>query len=201
MTFVWNALVDLPDVRVGVLSKIEKPAADTAAQQGTKEQSAAQDEDTPMAGTTPGADDAAAAEVNEPPKGKRKKIERKAQGPTHEMRILPAEERELGLEALTEKYGDQLRVLSGEETTWVAITGSHLRVRLRFFARFSVVFADSSARLLQPSSLTPAIYSVLQMISRGREEGTTAVRISKELGIDPKSVFHYLKVPQQLGIM
>lgn len=39
------------------------------------------------------------------------------------------------------------------------------------------------------------------MISRGREEGTTAVRISKETGIDPKSVFHYLKIPQQLGIM
>lgn len=126
VTFVWNALVDLPDVRVGVLNKIEKPAAAAAA---------AQDEDTPMAGTL-GADDAAAAEMNEPPKGRRKKIERKAQGPTHEMRILSAEERELGRDALTEKYGDQLRVLSGEETTWVAITGSHLRVRFdSFFAR------------------------------------------------------------------
>lgn len=39
------------------------------------------------------------------------------------------------------------------------------------------------------------------MISRGRDEGTTAVRISKEMGIDPKSVFHYIKIPQQLGIM
>lgn len=53
----------------------------------------------------------------------------------------------------------------------------------------------------QPTSLTPTIYAVLQMISRGRDEGTTAVRISKEMGIDPKSVFHYIKVPQQLGIM
>lgn len=134
VTFVWNALIDLPDVRVGVLSKIEKPAdADAAAAAAPpKKRSAGQDEDTPMA-ETPGADDdAAAAEMNEPAKGKRKKIERKAQGPTHEMRILPAEERELGRDALAEKYGDQLRVLSGEETTWVAITGSHLRVRLPF---------------------------------------------------------------------
>lgn len=60
--------------------------------------------------------------------------------------------------------------------------------------------ADVSASL-QPTSITPIIYSVLQMISRGRDEGATAVRISKELGIEPKSVFHYLKVPQQLGIM
>ena len=133
VTFVWNALIDLPDVRVGVLSKIEKPAADADADADAapKKPFAGQDEDTPMA-ETPGADDAAAAEMNGPAKGKRKKIERKAQGPTHEMRILPAEERELGRDALAEKYGDQLRVLSGEETTWVAITGSHLRVRLPF---------------------------------------------------------------------
>ncbi|GAA5989786.1 hypothetical protein JCM10908_002322 [Rhodotorula pacifica] len=183
ITFVWNAIVELPDVRVGVLSKLDKPgtAAATTAKDnanGIKQDAGGggdKDGDAPMQQQE--GDDV--PEPSDVAKGKRKKIERKVEGPTHEMRILPAEERELGRDALVEKYGDKLRVLSGEETTWVAITGSHLR----------------------PSSLTPTIYSVLQMISRCREEGATAVRISKELGIDPKSVFHYLKVPQQLGII
>ncbi|GAA5870532.1 hypothetical protein JCM3774_003701 [Rhodotorula dairenensis] len=181
ITFVWNALIDLPDVRIGVFSKLESHDTSAAKENAVqKTDPAKRDEDALMeAADQTGDGDDTAPEASGSGKRKKKKIERKLEGPTHEMRILPAAERELGREALMEKYGDRLRVLSGEETTWVAITGSHLR----------------------PSSLTPTIYSVLQMISRSREEGTTAVRISKELGIDPKSVFHYLKVPQQLGII
>ncbi|BGP51552.1 hypothetical protein JCM10450v2_007498 [Rhodotorula kratochvilovae] len=169
LSFVWDTLLAEPDVRVGVLTAITGAAED--------------DDGTPEAG--PSAANAAEGgdgdEEDKPKKtpGKRRKIERKAQGPTHEMRILGDEERAEGCAALQARYGDELRVLAAEETAWVAITGSHTRL----------------------SSVTPMIYTVLQHVSRGRESGTTAVRISKELGIDPKSVFHYIKVPQQLGIV
>ncbi|BGP35225.1 hypothetical protein JCM10296v2_007057 [Rhodotorula toruloides] len=169
LSFVWDALISQPGVRVGVLSQLAAPAGE----EPKVEDQGNQDGAPPAEGKD--AEDAKTAKG----KGKKKKIERKAQGPTHQVRVIEGDEREEGRAALQERYGDNLRILAGEETAWVAITGSHAR----------------------PTSLTPTIYAVLQMISRGRDEGTTAVRISKEMGIDPKSVFHYIKIPQQLGII
>ncbi|GEM11478.1 B-block binding subunitof TFIIIC family protein [Rhodotorula toruloides] len=169
LSFVWDALLSQPGVRVGVLSQLAAPAAGEPKIEDLTNQDSA-----PPAGDEEG-EEAKASKG----KGKKKAIERKPQGPTHEVRILEGDEREEGSTSLQERYGDSLRILAGEETAWVAITGSHAR----------------------PTSLTPTIYAVLQMISRGRDDGTTAVRISKEMGIDPKSVFHYIKIPQQLGII
>lgn len=119
VSFVWNALVDQPDVRVGVLSKIG-----TAGQDAPADGSGQTGADAEMV-------DADDAEESAKKKGKKKKIERKPEGPTHEMRILDNDERDLGRNSLVDKYGAQLRVLTGEETAWVAITGSHARVSSR----------------------------------------------------------------------
>lgn len=128
---MWNALVELPDVRIGVFGKLAEPdpsATEGGAAQSTERTSQAKNA-TAETAEQPGDREGDSPEPSGSGKRKKKKIERKAEGPTHEMRILPAAERDLGREALTDKFGDRLRVLSGEETTWVAITGSHLRVR------------------------------------------------------------------------
>ncbi|GAA6046816.1 hypothetical protein JCM3770_005657 [Rhodotorula araucariae] len=173
LAFVWDTLLAEPDVRVGVLTAV---TAATPNSEGTPEAgpstAAAGDADADSEGQR-------GDKPSKAPRAKRRKIERKAQVATHEMRILGHEERAEGCSALQTRYGSDLRILVSEETAWVAITGSHTRI----------------------SSITPLVYTVMQHVSRGREMGTTAVRISKDLGIDPKSVFHYIKAPQQLGIV
>ncbi|GAA5923267.1 hypothetical protein JCM3775_007487 [Rhodotorula graminis] len=184
VSFVWDALVAEPDVRIGVLSAIDAPAAAHAEPQAgpsTADASPALD----AADGQPddaNADDGDADVKPAKPKAKGKgktKAQRQPVGPTHELRILDDQERALGRDALHDLYGAALRIVASEETARVAITGSHARI----------------------SSITPIVYTVLQHVSRGRTSGVTAVRISKELGIDPKSVFHYIKVPQSLGIV
>ncbi|GAA6011482.1 hypothetical protein JCM10207_002634 [Rhodosporidiobolus poonsookiae] len=173
--FVWDTLVQQDDVRVGVLSPIAAPA---------EEEGGEKREDGDAEGAKK--DEDGEEEQDKAGKGKGKAVASKrvrkkplkAMGPTHEMRFLDGAEREEGRERLVEKYGENVRVLVGEETAWAAITGSHTKI----------------------SSITPTIFGVLKMIARGRNEGTTAVRISKELGIEPKSVFHCIKVPTALGL-
>ncbi|GAA5904464.1 hypothetical protein JCM8208_004200 [Rhodotorula glutinis] len=175
VSFVWDALVAEPDVRIGVLSAIPVPADEVEPQAGPSSAAAS---------PAPGADNDDNADDNKPTKGKGKakaksKAQRQPAGPTHDLRILDDNERALGRDALQDLYGAALRIVASEETARVAITGSHARI----------------------SSITPIVYTVLQHVSRGRTSGVTAVRISKDLGIDPKSVFHYIKVPQSLGIV
>ncbi|GAA5869579.1 hypothetical protein JCM1840_004467 [Sporobolomyces johnsonii] len=161
--FIWDTLVDQPDVRVGLLTAL--PAPPLSPEPAHAEPNAEDDDDD---------------EEDIKPRKKKKKAPLKPKGPTHEMRILGEDEGREGRDALVQRYGEEgLRVVAGAETAWAAITGSHAR----------------------PTAITPMVYQILRMISRGRGEGATAVRISKELGVDPKSVFHYCKFPQQLGII
>lgn len=125
LSFVWDALLSQPGVRVGILSELAAPAAEEPKVEDQGDQDGA-----PPAGEGEG-EEAKIAKG----KGKRKKIERKPQGPTHEVRIIEGDEREEGRAALQERYGDNLRILAGEETAWVAITGSHARVRPFPFSR------------------------------------------------------------------
>lgn len=139
VSFVWNALVAEPDVRIGVLSAIPGPAAadpvHDARPDGT---SPALDTDNGLPlpaldGDGDGDADvkpsSSAAKGKGKGKGKRAKAERKPAGPTHALRILDDAERALGRDALQDLYGDQLRIVASEETARVAITGSHARVR------------------------------------------------------------------------
>ncbi|KAI0344000.1 hypothetical protein BDW22DRAFT_1355246 [Trametopsis cervina] len=73
------------------------------------------------------------------------------------------------LEDLKKQCGDKLRVAVDPERSLVAITGSHIK----------------------SSKLTPMVYTTLQLISRGREAGLSAVDLSKKTGYDAKTC-HYL---------
>ncbi|GAA5919094.1 hypothetical protein JCM6882_004891 [Rhodosporidiobolus microsporus] len=225
LAFVWSALVGQDDVRVGVVQKVKgKGKVDEAGEEGGEgddEPKAEEQEanvepapapvddgdgaDNPAAAAGPSSSAAApkkkpAAPPPPPKKATAAKQKKKAaaagggaSGATHTIVPLSDNEKLLPLPELREKYESEsasegrgkggkgegrLRVMVGEETAWAAITGSHAKI----------------------SSLTPQIYSVLKMVARGREHGTTAVRISKEMGIEPKSVFHCIKVPTGLGI-
>ncbi|KAI0786110.1 hypothetical protein C8Q75DRAFT_304194 [Abortiporus biennis] len=70
---------------------------------------------------------------------------------------------------LQQEYGDKLRIAVDPETTFVALTGSHIR----------------------PAKLTPMVYTALQLVSRGRDKGISVVDLSKKTGYDPKTC-HYL---------
>jgi hypothetical protein len=201
LTFIWNTLVEQDDVRVGLLKNLEEEETldqgGGAARAGpSNSQNDAQVQTGPNNERT--AEPAAAVEEEEEEEEEdndlkpTKKPSRKkpitatcSTTPTHELTLLPNSIASLGYSYLSTTYlttnqqGGELRVLASPETAWKAITGSHSR----------------------PTAITPMVYQVLQMVSRGRGEGATAVRLSRELGVDPKSVFHYIKVPQQLGIV
>lgn len=204
---MWDTLLAEPDVRLGVLTPLAAaPAAGTPTP-------APDDGDDPAEAGNADADD---AEDTKPKprrrgKGTKRRSSRAPQGPTHEMRILGDDdaERALGRDALQERYGDGLRILASQETARVAITGSHTRVSLgpsfyplaRAWPRHLQALTASHDARAQISSITPIIYTVLQHVSRGRGAGTTAVRLANSLGLEPKSVFHYIKIPYQLGLV
>ncbi|GAA5839056.1 hypothetical protein JCM11251_007864 [Rhodosporidiobolus azoricus] len=196
LSFVWSALVGQDDVWVGVMDEVKKDKGkgkekEDEEEEGEEPKAEADEgeqghdgetiEDGPGPSTSTAPTKKPAAPKPKPkPAGKGKKAA--APPPTHTMTPLPSSELDLPLDELRARYEAEgegrLRVLVGEETAWAAITGSHAKI----------------------SSLTPQIYSVLKMIARGRENGTTAVRISREMGIEPKSVFHCIKIPTGLGI-
>lgn len=62
-------------------------------------------------------------------KGKGKAKKSTPPAPTHTLQPLDDGEAMLGLDVLKDKYGKQLRVTVSPEASWVAITGSHNRVR------------------------------------------------------------------------
>ncbi|KAI5829674.1 hypothetical protein K523DRAFT_416530 [Schizophyllum commune Tattone D] len=73
------------------------------------------------------------------------------------------------LEELQAEYGDQLRIGIHQDAICTAITGSHIR----------------------SSKLSPMVYSTLQVVTRGRENGVTVVQIGQTTGYDQKTC-HYL---------
>ncbi|KAI9068032.1 hypothetical protein FKP32DRAFT_1588061 [Trametes sanguinea] len=83
------------------------------------------------------------------------------------------------LEDLKNEYGDRLRIAVDPETTFAALTGSHIR----------------------PSKLTPMIYTGLQIITRGREEGVSVLDLGKKSGYDQKTCFYIIKQLVELGLV
>ncbi|KAJ3552818.1 hypothetical protein NM688_g3955 [Phlebia brevispora] len=73
------------------------------------------------------------------------------------------------LEELKAQYGDALRIAVAPEAAFVALTGSHV----------------------VPRKLTPMVYTALQFVSRGRENGISVVDLSRKTGYDAKTC-HYL---------
>ncbi|CDO70216.1 hypothetical protein BN946_scf184942.g16 [Trametes cinnabarina] len=83
------------------------------------------------------------------------------------------------LEDLKNQYGDRLRIAVDPETTFAALIGSHIR----------------------PSKLTPMIYTGLQIITRGREEGVSVLDLGKKSGYDQKTCFYIIKQLVELGLV
>lgn len=178
LRFIWNTLVEQADVRVGVLTNIPSPPTHDSHSGEDQEE----EEEEKAIIEEKGEEEEEESDLKPLKKPRRKPPVPAPSLPTHELSLLPSSVSSLPYSQLLLQYPPslvELRVIASKETAWCAITGSHSK----------------------PSSITRMVWTILQMVSRGRGEGVTAVRLSRELGIDPKSIFHYIKVPQQLGIV
>ncbi|KAI6046107.1 hypothetical protein EDC04DRAFT_1872913 [Pisolithus marmoratus] len=83
------------------------------------------------------------------------------------------------LEELKQQHGDDLRVAVDPQTCFAAITGSHIR----------------------PAKLSAMVYSALQLITRGREEGITTVELGRKTKYDQKTCFYVIKQLVELDLV
>ncbi|KAF8559362.1 hypothetical protein OG21DRAFT_1594769 [Imleria badia] len=93
--------------------------------------------------------------------------------------VLVEDARHRHLEDLRREYGDDLRIAVDPETSFAAITGSHIR----------------------PPKLSPMVYSALQLITRGREDGITTVDLGRKTKYDQKTCFYLIKQLVELGLI
>lgn len=54
---------------------------------------------------------------------------------------------------------------------------------------------------IQPSKLTAMVYTALQIISRGRENGVSVLDLGKKSGYDQKTCFYIIKQLVELGLV
>ncbi|KAK4704007.1 hypothetical protein P7C70_g2212, partial [Phenoliferia sp. Uapishka_3] len=187
--FVWDTLVQQDDLSPAVLqrsgSTSEIPGVGDAADGEADQEGNEVGEDQAQASKSIVKGKGKEKQEPEPAKntsrGKGKKAGAKPSGPvaTHSLRTLKEDEVSLGLSVLREKYGDTLRVTVSPEASWAAITGSHAR----------------------PTSISPTVYALLQLVSRSRGEGITVVEVGKTLGIDQRSAFHYVRAGVVIGAL
>ncbi|KAI0757275.1 hypothetical protein C8Q80DRAFT_1132805 [Daedaleopsis nitida] len=147
--FVWSVIVQQPGVRVGTIPPGGSTEVYIAPQASAIRKSKAKGEDA--------ADEPAPA--------------------TGLDIVLDAAVR--SLEDLRQQYGDQLRIAVDPETTFAALTGSHIR----------------------PSKLTPMIYTGLQIITRGRDRGVSVLDLGKKSGYDQKTCFYIAKQLVDLNLV
>lgn len=104
---------------------------------------------------------------------------------------------EASLQDLKTQYGDGLRIAVDPDTSFAAITGSHLRVRQPIFPRFD----HTNSYTVKPSKLSPMVYTALQFITRGREQGISVVDLGKKTKYDQKTCFYLVKQLIDLDLM
>ncbi|KAI6157628.1 hypothetical protein BKA82DRAFT_224893 [Pisolithus tinctorius] len=80
---------------------------------------------------------------------------------------------------LKQRHGDDLRIAVDPQTSFAAITGSHIR----------------------PAKLSAMVYSALQLITRGREEGITTVELGRRTKYDQKTCFYVIKQLVELDLV
>ncbi|KAG6837874.1 hypothetical protein H0H93_013027 [Arthromyces matolae] len=108
----------------------------------------------------------------------------KAKGEEHvetkppELDIVPGA-RDRTLDHLQKEYGDNLRIAVDPDAIYAAVTGSHIR-----FAKMS-----------------PMVYSALQIITRGRENGVTVVELGQRSKYDQKTCFYLVRQLTELDLV
>lgn len=80
---------------------------------------------------------------------------------------------------LRERYHDDLRIAIHPESVLVAISGTHIR----------------------SPKLSPMVYSALQLIARGREEGLSVTALGQTSGYDQKTCFYLVKQLTELDLV
>ncbi|KAG6814043.1 hypothetical protein H0H92_003893 [Tricholoma furcatifolium] len=93
--------------------------------------------------------------------------------------VLVSDARSRSLNDLKEQYGSQLRIAVDPDAIYAAITGSHIR-----FAK-----------------LSPMVYSALQIITRGRENGVTVVELGQQSKYDQKTCFYLVRQLTELDLV
>jgi oxalate---CoA ligase len=102
------------------------------------------------------------------------------------------------LDDLKGEYGDSLRIAVDPDTSFAAITGSHIRVRFNH----SVILTCPDCYLsLKPSKLSPMVYTALQLITRGRENGISVVELGKKSRYDQKTCFYLIRQLLELDLV
>ncbi|KAJ6574623.1 hypothetical protein B0H19DRAFT_1124959 [Mycena capillaripes] len=83
------------------------------------------------------------------------------------------------LEDLKAQYGDNLRLAADPEATYAAITGTHIRF----------------------PKMSPMVYSALQIITRGRENGVSVVELGQQSKYDQKTCFYLVRQLTELDLV
>lgn len=112
--------------------------------------------------------------------------------------LMPIEKSEL--ENLTQaelitKYGNKLRIAVNPELALSTISGFHIRVRI--VCRPWVM----SHYFVQPSKLSPMVYTCLQLVTRGRDDGISVVDLGSKTGYDQKACFYLVKQLLELDLV
>ncbi|KAI0320447.1 hypothetical protein OF83DRAFT_1213502 [Amylostereum chailletii] len=111
-------------------------------------------------------------EVYVAPQASRKREKEDADEPSipGKLEIIPESKTRTWID-LWQHHGDTLRIAVDPETTFAALTGSHIR----------------------PTKLTPMVYTILQLITRGRDNGVSVIDLNKKTNYGSKACFYLVK--------
>ncbi|KAF7306563.1 B-block-TFIIIC domain-containing protein [Mycena indigotica] len=90
-----------------------------------------------------------------------------------------ADAKTLSLKELKAQYGDKLRIATNSDTTYAALTGTHIRF----------------------PKMSPMVYTALQIITRGRDNGVTVVELGQRSTYDQKTCFYLVKQLTDLDLV
>ncbi|KAK0465216.1 uncharacterized protein EV420DRAFT_1759926 [Desarmillaria tabescens] len=83
------------------------------------------------------------------------------------------------LEDLINEYGDDLRIAVDPDSIYAAVTGSHIRF----------------------PKMSPMVYSALQIITRGRDNGVSVVELGQRSKYDQKTCFYLVRQLTELDLV
>lgn len=103
------------------------------------------------------------------------------------------------LDELQRLYGDRLRIAVEPDAIFAAITGSHIRVS--FLPLTTQFFRFTFEYRYQSSRMSPMVYSALQIITQGRDNGITVVELGRKSKYDQKTCFYLVRQLTELDLV